>query len=68
MSLKNNSCHCNNVGPFDRFYKIKHNLAIACRVFPRLFTHGRDKALMGGTDEGGHRPYGGLTLIDFIIN
>ena len=35
------------------------------RVFPRPFTHGgggqvqRDKALMGGTHEGGHRPYGG---------
>ena len=28
-----------------------------------------DKALMGGTYEGGHRPYGGnLTLIDYIIN
>ena len=28
-----------------------------------------DKALMGGTHEGGHRPYGGdLTLIDYIIN
>ena len=32
---------------------------------------GGDKALMGGTHEGGHRPYGGgddLTLIDYIIN
>ena len=41
------------------------------RVFPRPFTHGGicppiwggqvqgDKALMGGTHEGGHRPYGG---------
>ena len=36
------------------------------RVFPRPFTHGEicplhmgDKALMGGTHEGGHRPYGG---------
>ena len=36
------------------------------RVFPRPFTHGGsrggqvqgDKALMGGTHEGGHRPYG----------
>ena len=29
-----------------------------------------DKALIGGTHEGGHRPYGGggLTLIDYIIN
>ena len=27
-----------------------------------------DKVLMGGTREGGHRPYGGLTLIDNIIN
>ena len=28
-----------------------------------------DKALMGGTHEGGHRPYaGGLTLTDYIIN
>ena len=28
-----------------------------------------DKALMGGTHEEGHRPYGGdLTLIDYIIN
>ena len=26
-----------------------------------------DKALMGGTLEGGHRPYGG-PLIDYIIN
>ena len=53
------------------------------RVFPGPFTHGGicppsiwergqvqgDKALMGGTNEGGHRPYGGdLTLIDYIIN
>ena len=31
--------------------------------------YGGDKALMGGTHEGGHRPYGGdLTLIDYIIN
>ena len=37
-----------------------------CRVFPRPFTHGGiwgqvqgDRALMGGTHEGGHRPYGG---------
>ena len=42
------------------------------RVFPRRFTHGGicppliwggqvqgDNALMGGTHEGGHRPYGG---------
>ena len=36
------------------------------RVFPRPFTHGEicppiwgDKALMGGTHEGGHRPNGG---------
>ena len=42
------------------------------RVFPRPFTHGGfvppyggtrqeqgDKTLMGGTHEGGHRPYGG---------
>ena len=28
-----------------------------------------DKVLMGGTHEGGHRPYGGdLALIDYIIN
>ena len=29
-----------------------------------------DKVLMGGTHEGGHRPYGGgdLTLIDYLIN
>ena len=28
-----------------------------------------DRALMGGTHEGAHRPYGGdLTLIDYIIN
>ena len=28
-----------------------------------------DKALIGGTHEGGHRPYGGgLTLTDYIIN
>ena len=28
-----------------------------------------DKALTGGTHEGGHRPCGGdLTLIDYIIN
>ena len=53
-----------------------------CRVFPRPFTHGGgicpphmegqvqgDKALMEGTHEGGHRPYGGgLTLTDYIIN
>ena len=34
------------------------------RIFPGPFTHGGgqvqvDKALMGGTHEGGHRPYGG---------
>ena len=29
------------------------------RVSPRPFTHGGDKALMGGTHVGGHRPYGG---------
>ena len=36
------------------------------RVFPRPFTHGGgggqvqvDKALIGGTHKGGHRPYGG---------
>ena len=35
------------------------------RVFPRPFTHGGDKALMGGTHEGEHRPYWGhLTLTD----
>ena len=30
-----------------------------------------DKALIGGTHKGGHRPYGGggdLTLIDYTIN
>ena len=28
-----------------------------------------DKALMGGTHEGEHRPYGGgVTLTDYIIN
>ena len=28
-----------------------------------------DKSLIGGTQEGEHRPYGGdLTLIDYIIN
>ena len=50
-----------------------------CRVFPRPFTHGGicppyggtsagAKALIGGTHEGGHRPYGDLTLIDYTIN
>ena len=28
----------------------------------------RGKSVNGGTHEGGHRPYGGLTLIDYIIN
>ena len=32
-------------------------------------TSAGDKALMGRTHDGGHRPYGGdLTLIDYIIN
>ena len=44
------------------------NLSFTGRVFPGLFTHGGDKALIGGTHKGGHRPYGGLTLIDYIIN
>ena len=42
-------------------------VTIPVRVFPSPFTHGGggqvqvEKALMGGTHEGGHRPYGGLT-------
>ena len=26
------------------------------------------QSIKGGTHEGGHRPYGGLTLTDYIIN
>ena len=26
------------------------------------------QSVNGGTHEGGHRPYGGITLVDYIIN
>ena len=44
------------------------------RVFPRLFTHGRDLSPHGGTSAGGQSINGGgtherdLTLIDYILN
>ena len=48
----------------DRLWVITLTYLTGSRVFPRPFTHGGDlspppKALMGGTHEGGHRPYGG---------
>ena len=43
-------------------------LTFISRVFPRPFTHGGDKALMGGTHEGGHRPYGGGPNFDRLYH
>ena len=56
------------------------NTALTGRVFPRPFTHGGDfsphmgghvqgnKASMGGTHEGGHRPYGGEPNFDRLYH
>ena len=62
---------------YEEIARVCSQLKPGVQGFPRPFTHGGicppiwggDKALMGGTHEGGHRPYGGdLTLIDYIIN
>ena len=50
-------------------------MAMGDRVFPRLFTHEGicppiwgDTALMGGTHEGGHRPYRGGPNFDRLYH